>query len=172
MVDLSHIDFEAIVDQVDKLHEAEYFLKQARRQTERDEFRWNVSAFFNAAYSYFDSAAMHACHKTTGPNGESIADDSELQVLRQYIKVDPSPTKKNSYFVKTEAVHTLVKALYDHRKDNTHYFPMSIMIDGPLPEGFQLGSERGKGIPVIQLCTDIMNLIVQVQGELDSAWNM
>ena len=167
MVDLSRWDFEAIVDQTDKLNEARYFLDIARQQTDRRQFRWLVSAFFNAAYSYFDTAALHACHMSCGEDGETEPDPQALQILRKYIKIDPE--KNNRFKVHTQPVHNLVKDLYMHRKNNTHYFPMSIMQTGPSPEHFHLGSEREKGIPLIQLCGEIMDLIVQVQNELDMA---
>jgi hypothetical protein len=170
MVDLSQYDFEAIVDQTDKLHEAAYFLEAARQQAERREFRWLVSAFLNAAYSYFDTAALHACNAYMGEDGITRRDDGAIEVLKKYIEIKQG--EDNPFWVRTKSVHPLVKSLYEHRKGNTHYFPMSIMVTGPLPEDFHFGSDRRKGIPVIPLCVDIMNLMVQVQNELDAAWSV
>jgi len=165
MVDLSQYDFEAIVEQTDKLDEAVYFLAAAREQTDRRQFRWLVSAFFNAAYSYFDTAAMHACNAYTNTDGETMPDDDALAILGKYIEVEQQ--KGNPFRVHTMPVNSVAKQLYSHRKNNTHYFPMSIMETGPLPDGFHFGSIRGKGVPIIGLCDDIMDLIVQVQKELD-----
>lgn len=170
MVDLSAYDFESIVEQTDKLHEAEYFLNASRQQSERREFRWLVSAFLNAAYSYFDTAALTACHSSTNEDGDTEADPEAVKILEKYIKIDQK--KSNPFRIHTQAVHPLVEALYMHRRDNTHYFPMSIMATGPHPENFELGSERGKGVPLIQLCGDIMTLMRQVQNELDNAWTI
>ena len=72
---LNLLDIAAIADPGDKLAECEYFLALAEQETDRERFRWTISAFFNAAYSYFETSALAAYVALTDPhNGDSIED--------------------------------------------------------------------------------------------------
>ena len=57
---LSRIDLGAIEDSSNKVSECKYFLELASSEKNRVRFRWLVSAFLNAAYSFFEMSAMRA----------------------------------------------------------------------------------------------------------------
>ena len=83
---LNLLDFAAIADPGDKVRECEYFLAAASEEKDRDRFRWQVSAFFNAAYSYFETSALYAYLSFTDPKtGEPVEDSVALEVLRKYV---------------------------------------------------------------------------------------
>lgn len=161
----SRFDMEAIEDVGSKIAECEYFLGLAGNETNRSHFRWLISAFLNAAYSYFEMSALHAYFAFTDQDGNNFADDDAIEVLRGHVRVVRN--EKRPEFVKTAGLSVLTKKLYEIRKGNTHHFPLSIMATGPnLPADFQLGSMRGSGEPIMPFCRDVMNLIRSVQQEL------
>jgi hypothetical protein len=165
---LSLLDLSAIADPNDKLAECEYFLYAASLEKDRDRFRWQISAFFNAAYSYFEISAISAYFAFTDPEtGEPVEDSEVLEILRKYIKVFQNV--KNPKFVKTAGLHPVTEQLYELRKANTHHFPMSIMqVDAELPENFHFGNITGKGTPALPFCRATMELIRSVQRELEA----
>jgi len=165
---LSRFDLSAIADPGDKVSECEYFLDIASSETDRDRFRWQISAFFNAAYSYFETTALSAYFSISDPQtGESVEDSEALAVLRKYVRVVQNA--KNPNYVKTAGFHPIAVRLYAFRKANTHHFPMSIMIAGrSLPEDFHFGTMTGKGTPALEFCRNTIALIRTVQAELDA----
>jgi hypothetical protein len=160
------LDLEALAEPSDKVNEAEYFLDLASKEVDVQRFRWLISAFFGAAYSFFETSALAAFHGFTNPEtGGAIADDKALEVLRRYVKIVQNI--KNPYFVKTGGLHPITAQLYELRKRNTHYYPMSIMAAGPsLPIDFQFGNLMGHGTPALAFCRESMSLIRTVQTEL------
>lgn len=165
---LNLLDLSAIADPGDKLAECEYFLARAAQEQCREHFRWLISAFFNAAYSYFETSALSAYAAFSDPKtGESIEDEEKLLILRKYVRIYQN--KNNPDFVKTAGLHPITEQLYKLRKSNTHHFPLSIMIAGPsLPIDFHFGSMTGKGAPVLEFCNNAMTLILIVQNEFDA----
>lgn len=165
---LSLLDLSAIADPGDKLSECEYFLAVAASETNRERFRWQISAFFNAAYSFFETSAISAYFSITDPKtGEPVEDSQTLDILRKYVKVFQNAKKPN--YVKTAGLHPITERLYELRKANTHHFPMSIMEAGPSPpEDFHFGNMTGKGTPALAFCRSAMTLIRTVQQELDA----
>jgi hypothetical protein len=165
---LNLLDLSAIADPGDKLAECEYFLALAAQEQCREHFRWLISAFFNAAYSYFETSALSAYVAFSDPKtGEPIEDEEALLILRKYVKVFRNEKKPN--FVKTAGLHPITEQLYELRKANTHHFPLSIMAAGPLlPEGFHFGNMTGKGTPALDFCRSALALILAVQKELDA----
>lgn len=165
---LSLLDLSAVADPDDKFAECEYFLSVAATEANREHFRWQISAFFNAAYSYFETSALFAYFSFTDPEtGELVEDSQALDILRKYVKVFRNEKKHN--FVKTAGLNPITERLYELRKANTHHFPMSIMAAGPsLPEDFHFGNMTGKGTPALAFCRDAMTLIRLVQQELDT----
>lgn len=160
-----NIDLTAIVEPEDKLDEAAFFFEQASREVNRDQFRWLISAFFNAAYSFFETAALHACHAYTNSDGDTEPDEQALAVLRKYVTVKPE--KKKPYFIKTSGVHTITKQLYDLRKQHTHHAPVPIMAAGPsLPQDYQFGYLINEGRPALRFCQEVLDLMHEVQSEL------
>lgn len=163
----SRFDMEAIEDTGSKIAECEYFLALASNEADRHHFRWLISAFLNAAYSYFEMSALHAYFAFTDEDGNSIPDDDAVEILRGHVRV--MRNEKRPDFVKTAGFSPLTEKLYEIRKGNTHHFPLSIMAVGPdLPNDFQFGSMRGSGEPVMPFCRDVMRLIHSVQRELDT----
>jgi hypothetical protein len=121
---------------------------------------------FNAAYSFFEISTLAAFYSMADPQtGEPVEDSDALQVLRRYVSVFRD--LKRPMYVKTGALHPIVKKLYELRKRNTHHFPTSIMIAGEaLPEGFHFGYVTGSGEPALEFCRSAMALVHQVQREL------
>ena len=156
------VDLSAVALPDDKVAECEYFLDLASTEKDTSHFRWQISAFFNAAYSFFEIAALGAyqtyCHPETG---DYIEDSEALDNLRYYVKVIQN--SKNPSYVKTAGLHEVTAKLYEFRKRNTHHYPLSIMASGnSLPENFQFGYIPGKGTPALAFCHEVMALIRQV----------
>ena len=163
----SRFDMAAVEDVGSKVAECEYFLGLASSETERSHFRWLISAFLNAAYSYFEMSALHAYFAFTDQDGNSLPDDGAIEVLLGHVRVIRN--EKRPGFVKTAGRSPLTKKLYEIRKGNTHHFPLSIMASGPdLPSDFQFGSMRDAGEPIMPFCQNVMELIHSVQRELDT----
>jgi hypothetical protein len=164
---LDQINLSAIANPGDKLRECEYFYGLAATEVDRNKFRWLVSAFLNAAYSFFESSALSTFVRFTNPEtGEAIEDMKAVETLQKYVKIKQS--KNNPYYVKTQASHPVTDRLYKYRSACTHHFPLSIMAGGPfLPEDYQFGYLRDKGVPVLALCRDALSLIRKVEGELE-----
>jgi len=161
------LDMSAIADPFDKIAECQYFLDLASQEADVEHFRWLVSAFFAAAYSYFEISALSSFHAYTDPQGDPVEDSDALEVLRRYVTV--SRNTKNPSFVKTGGNHEITIQLYEFRKRNTHHFPMSIMTTSPeIPEDFQFGRIRGQGKPALAFCRTAMALIRQVHQELQA----
>ena len=164
---LAYIDFEAIADPGDKIMECEFFLALASTEQERCRFRWLISAYLNAVYSYFETTALDESVAFTDPTtGDPVEDSENLEKLRAYVKVQQST--KNPYFVKTSAVHPAIVRLYSVRKAATHHVPLAIMAAGPnLPEDYHLGSTRGTGDPLLALCREALVVVKRVHAELN-----
>lgn len=162
----SRWDMEALAPIRDKVNECAFFFNALSQETKRDQFRWLVSAFLNSAYSFFESSALTAYFRYTDHNGEPYEDSQGLDILRKHVKV--TQRKNNPEYVTTEGQTLLTKQLYEFRKKSTHHLPLSIMIrDNVLPEGFQFGSMRDEGVPVMPLCREVMALIQKVDSEIN-----
>lgn len=165
---LDLFDLSAIAEPDDKVAECEYFLTLASAEPCLQRFRWLISAFLGAAYSFFEISALSAYHTFTDPQtGGSIEDAEALNVLRRYVTV--SQNVKNPSFVKTGGHQEVIKQLYELRKVNTHHVPLSIMsIGDELPEDFHFGHITGNGVPALVYCRTVISLIRQVHHELQS----
>jgi hypothetical protein len=164
---LSRWDMQSVPDFDDKVRECEFFFAALTGERDRNRFRWLVSAFMNAAYSFFDSSALTAYFRYTDENGVAREDHEGLEVLRRHVKVIRNASNPN--YVKTAGLTPLTTQLYDFRKKSTHHFPLSIMVEGPsLPEDFQFGSMRGEGISVVPLCREALSVIQAVHKEINA----
>ena len=163
---LNLLDLDSIADPSDKTFECEYFLRLATEEKDKDKFRWLISAFFGAAYSFFEINALRAYQGFHNPKtGAPIENGEAIETLRRYVRVFQDV--KRPTYVKTAGQHEITKELYDLRKGNTHHYPLSIMTSGTaVPEGFQFGSLSGKGIPALAFCREAMSLIREVENEL------
>lgn len=164
---LARIDFGAIADPGDKIRECEFFLCLASIETDRAHFRWLVSAYLNAVYSFFETSALYASVAFTDLETLSPVKDAEaVDIMRKYVKV--SQNEKKPYYVKTGGLHPVIVRLYEVRNAATHHFPLSIMVAGAnLPEDFHLGQMKDEGEPLLALCREALAVIKQVQSELD-----
>lgn len=161
----SRIDLSAIEDVGDKIAECEFFLGLTNEEGDRKNFRWLISAFLNAAYSYFETSALHAYFAFTDEEGEMQPDMDAVDVLRGQVRV--CRDAKRPDFVKTAGLSPITKQLYEIRRKNTHHFPLSIMqVGASAPASFQFGSMRGDGEPVLPFCTQVMQLIRDTEREL------
>jgi hypothetical protein len=79
---LSRWDIASAPDLNDKVKECEFFFNALSNEVNRNHFRWLVSAFFYATYSFFKSTALTAYSRFTPPeNGETYEDHEGLTVL-------------------------------------------------------------------------------------------
>ena len=163
---LNRWDMQAVPDLDDKLRECEFFFALLSQETDRNKFRWLLSGFLNATYSFFESSALTAHFRYADSNGELYEDEASLSILQRHVKVNQS--KKNPNYVKTTGLTALTVQLYEIRKKCTHHFPLSIMATGPsLPEDFHLGNMKGVGIPVMPLCRNVLQLIQSIYAEIN-----
>ncbi|HEY8159133.1 MAG TPA: hypothetical protein VIF10_10575 [Methylobacter sp.] len=165
---LERLDLDAIADPGDKIRECEFLLGLASFETDRTRFRWLVSAYLNAVYSYFETTALYASVALTDPQtGDPIEDIEAIEKLRTYVRVVQN--EKKPYYVKTAGLHPTIARLYEVRKAATHHFPLAIMAAGPnLPEDFHLGNIKGEGEPLLTLCREALAVIKQVQAETEA----
>jgi hypothetical protein len=163
---LSRIDLASIPDLDDKLRECEYFFALASAERDRQHFRWLVGAFFNAAYSYFETSALTAYFRFTDyETGEPVADSQSIDVLSKYVHVFRNENRPE--FVKTSGLQGVTKELYDLRNKSAHRFSLSIMAAGEnLPEDYHFGSTTGEGKPALAFCRSAIELIRRIDFEL------
>lgn len=161
------LDMDAIAAPDEKLSECEYFIALASTETNVQKFRWLISAFLGAAYSFFEIFALGAHQRFMDPfSGASVEDAQALDLLRRYVTV--TLKSKRTLFVKTGGSHPVTEQLYAIRRSNTHHVPLSIMTAGPLlPEDFHFGHITGKGTPVLAFCREVMSLMYEAQQEVD-----
>lgn len=169
-------DINAIADPFDKITECQYFLDLASKEIDVQRFRWQISAFLNAAYSFFEISALSAHQSFHDPQtGEAIKDVDAIKTLERFVTVKPNP--KNLLRVDTGAIHKETKTaihkvtdqLYKLRKINTHSYPLSIMATGAgLPEAFHFGHIINEGVPALEFCRSVQSLIQLVKAELEA----
>lgn len=164
---LSRWDMDAVPDLDDKVKECEFFFESLSAEADRNRFRWLVSAFLNAAYSFFESSALTAHFRFTDADGNAHPDHEGLSILRKNVRIVQS--QKNPEYVKTAGLTPITTQLYEFRKKNTHHYPLSIMTAGPsLPEDFHFGSMRREGTPVLPLCREAIQLIRSIYAEINT----
>jgi hypothetical protein len=161
------VDLSAIAPPDDKIAECHYFLALAEQEPDREKFRWLISAFLNAVYSYFEIKALAAYEAYShGETGEYIANEGALVVLRQYLQI--KQVKNKSSFVKTSGFNRVCEEIYEIRKQNTHHYPLSILqTQGELPEAYTFGCTPSNAIPALRLCRNIMSIIENLETELN-----
>ena len=163
---LGDVDATAIAVPNDKLRECEFFYSLAAEEVERDKFRWLISAFLNASYSYLEIKAKYLCQRYYDPKSdELIPDEESLAILRKYVRV--SQNKNNPDFIKTQGLHDLIKGIYKHRNENTHHYPISITQRGSsFPEDYCIGYRSENAIPALALCREVLNLLRALDANL------
>lgn len=164
---LDRWDMESIPDLDDKVKECEFFFDALSIETDRNRFRWLLSAFLNSAYSFFESTALTAYFRYTDPeSGEPCEDHEGLAVLKRHVEV--SQRANNPNFVKTKGLTSTTKQLYEIRRKNTHHFSLSIMATGQvLPEDFHFGDMRDEGVPVMPFCREVRTLVRAIYAEIN-----
>ena len=107
---LKDVDLSAIALPSDKLDECKYFHQLLVAETNRSHFRWLLSAFLNACYSYLEAKAQYLYYAFNDPEtGEPFEDEESLGVLRQYVRA--FQLKNKAGFVKTSGLTALTKKL-------------------------------------------------------------
>lgn len=164
---LNLVDLDAIADPNDKVAECQYFLSLAERERDIQRFRWLISAFFGAAYSYFEISALRIFDGVTdAESGEPIEHTDARTVLEKYVSVR-CEKRKHGIYVKTTRNHPITKELYELRNRNTHNYPLSIMVTSDsLPEGFHFGNLSGQGKPALVFCRATMMVIAEIERGL------
>jgi hypothetical protein len=174
MADLTHIDgwlnikWEYIPDLNDKITECSFFLDLASNEHSVDKFRWLISAFLNAAYSYFESKSVEIYHThVDAESGNCYVDKPAHDVLSKYVGI--KQCKKDPSYIKTWGRHELTKELYRVRAKNTHHGSIAIVPNGDvIPENFECVIWREPPKPALKFCREVMALIRQVQEELEN----
>lgn len=163
------IRLDAIADLTDKVEECNYFLHLANHENNKQHFRWLLSAFLGAAYSYFETSALRVYQEYFDAlSAEAIVNAEALEILRKYVKVTQS--SQNPDYVKTQAKHPIVQSLYEYRKEAVHHNPLLLIeVGANLPKDFHIGGVIGKGVPALEFCEKVMSLINNVEAEL--GWN-
>lgn len=163
---LNRWDIQSVPDFDDKVRECEFFFEKLATEVDRNRFRWLLSGFLNAAYSFFESTALAAHFRFTDADGNPYKDNDGLSVLRRHVKVEQR--KNNLEYVKTTGLTPLTMQLYEVRKKCTHHFSLSIMVTGvSLPEDFHLGNMREEGTPAMPLCREVLQLIRSIHAEIN-----
>ena len=75
---LNRWDMASAPDLDDKLRECEFFFTLLSKESDRTKFRWLLSGFLNATYSFFESSALTAYFRYTDTDGETYEDDEAL----------------------------------------------------------------------------------------------
>lgn len=85
------IRWEYIPSLDDKISECEFFLSLASNENDVNKFRWLISAFLNAAYSYFDIKAVEVYQSLVDPeSGGPVCDHQAFNILSNYISITPN----------------------------------------------------------------------------------
>lgn len=163
---LNRWDMQSEPDFDDKLRECEFYFALLAKEGDRNRFRWLLSGFLNATYSFFESSALTAHFRYTNADGEPYEDDKALAVLRRHVKVFQN--KKNPSFVKTAGLSPLTTQLYEIRNSSTHHFSLAVMAAGPLlPDDFRLGHMKGEGIFAVPFCRDALELVRELYAAIN-----
>lgn len=171
MVDLTDIlgnlDLGAVVLPDDKLKECHYFYGLMSKETDQDQFRWQLGAFLNACYGHLEHQAAYTHYAQCDPDtGETVKDLEALEILRQYVRVFETKVKKQDT-VKTAGLSELTEQLYRYRNRSTHDGGLEVMRTGDdLPQDFHIGKYRGEGVPALEFCTSVLEFFAELEIEL------
>jgi hypothetical protein len=166
---LKDLDLAAIASPDDKLNECKYFFQLMSTETNRSHFRWLLSAFLNACYSYLEVKAQYLYNSFNNPEtGEPVEDEDSLLILRQYIRAFRNQNKPD--FINTSGLTELTKRLYKLRNSSTHDWGLAVMkVGNTLPNDFQIGHLRNQGAPALGFCKEILSLFDKIESELGEA---
>lgn len=164
---LRNIDLASIASPNDKLNECKYFFQKLSIETNRSHFRWLLSAFLNACYSYLEVKAQHLHEASMDREaGEPCEDEESLLILRKYVRA--FRLRNRPGFVKTSGLTELTKKLYELRNSSTHDWGLAVMeVGSSLPNDFHIGQLRNKGIPALSFCEQVLSLFETIENELD-----
>ena len=162
---LEDIDLPAIALPDDKLDECKYFFSLLEQESDRNKFRWLLSAFLGACYSCIEIKARQLYHAFNDPEtGETYKDEESLDILHKFVKTQQG--KKNPYYVNTSGINDIVKRLYEIRHGNTHSYALSILLDGDAsPNNFFIGHKISEKVPAIEFCQDVMGLLEKIYSQ-------
>jgi len=150
----------------DKICEARFFLTHMCSEEDWDRFRWLTTAFVNAAYAFFEQAAMLAYYRSThSDTGEPRPDREVLQRLDDYVVIFFENKRRR---VKTGGKHPELSKLYELRRGAIHHFPMAIRSKSTRrPEEFRLEDANSReGTPVLEFCRIVVGLMEKAWDEV------
>src|SRR5690554_6130577 len=164
---LSQIDLASIPLPDDKLEECSFFFKALSTEPDRKRFRWFVSAFLNAAYSFFESEALTAHFRFFNPDdGALYPDQSGVTTLRKHVKV--KQIKTNPEYVSTQGKSVIAKKLYQIRNKNVHCGSLIITSVGEsLPDDFRIKTSSNESVPAVVFCSETLQLINDIYSEIN-----
>lgn len=165
---LDFTDLSAFPDLNDKARECNYFLSLAAASINKDHFRWAISAFLTASYSYFEVLALKAfkdCELLA--EGRYLINDCVLDVLNQFVTFKES-TKKPMHLHKKIHCETM-KRLKELRNQNAHHLPLRIRCDEAQfnPSMCNFGYMKDESDNVLVFCGKVMKIIDDIEAQVN-----
>lgn len=166
---LSQVDLASIPLPDDKIEECRFFFNALSIEPDRKHFRWLVSAFLNAAYSFFESEALTAYFRFFSPDdGVAHKDQHAISTLENHIGTKFQPTKNRPEYVKTWGDTDITRKLYLIRKTSTHYGSLTITSDGKnVPSDFRIKLSCGESVLAVSFCSEVLQLITDIYSEIN-----
>lgn len=160
------IKLDDIPDPLDKLLECKYFFRLLEVEVERDNFRWLMSAFLSAAYSFFETANFYAQKRYSDEvSSVDVGCEEMLGILKNYVFLREKG--KGDKRFSTSGMMPLIKQLYDLRHLNTHRSAFSIKTNGVnLPGDFVIGFVASDDVSAIEFCKKIITIMENVSDRL------
>ena len=153
------LDIVGIPDTWDTLEKCEYFLKLASREVKTPQFSWLISAFLEAAYSFFNVFAIRAMHWLVDCDGQTWQDDEAFEELSCIVRID----SKGPFGVTTSLAPyspLIVRHLYKFHERYTQHFPLAILTGGPkMPEDFRFGGFHSKRVSGTRILSKNANVL-------------
>ncbi|SFU62923.1 hypothetical protein [Nitrosospira multiformis] len=154
----NELDIVGIPSAWDTFQKCEYFLNLASSEVNTPQFSWLISAFLEAAYSYFDVLAIGAMNSFTDGYTGGTWQDEELyfKILGSVVYIG----SEGPFRVKTSIAPyspLIVRHLFKFHEDYTYHYPLAILKAGPnLPEEFRFGGSIRNGVPALEFCRKVL----------------
>ncbi len=161
-----NIRVDDIPDPLDKCLECRYFFQLLEGESNQNNFRWLMSAFVSAAYSFFETVNFSA-YKRYPDEISSVNTGCEevLNVINKYV-ISKNNGKGDRRFT-TSAISPLLKQLYALRNSNIHRSAFLIKTNGSdLPNDFMFGFIMDSDVPALAFCKKVVALIDDISRNL------
>jgi hypothetical protein len=161
-----NIRVDDIPDPLDKCLECRYFLQLLERESDQKNFRWLISAFISAAYSFFETANFSANKRYPDEAlSQHAGCEESFNVIKKYV-ISKNNGKGDRGFT-TSATAPLLKQLYALRNSNTHRSAFLIKTNGgDLPNDFMFGFLTDSDVPALAFCKEVVALIDCISEQL------